>query len=208
MAERDDRIDAYIARSADVARPILEHLREVVHAACPDVEETIKWGFPHFQYKGLLCSMAAFKEHCAFGFWKGELVIGPGGGDEASPVDQKTGMGQFGKITRIADLPSKRILTGHVKRAMKLNDEGVKAPARSRPKGPAKEIVVPEDLAAALAANARALETFERFPPGHRREYVDWIDEAKTQPTRLRRLEQAVAWLAEGKPRNWKYLNC
>jgi uncharacterized protein YdeI (YjbR/CyaY-like superfamily) len=202
MATRDPRIDTYIAKSAEFARPILEHLREVVHAACPQVEETMKWSFPHFQYKGMLCSMAAFKEHCAFGFWKGSLVLGEaGGGSEEA-------MGQFGRITKLGELPSKKVLTGYIKKAMELNEAGVKSPTRSKPKAPKAALVVPDDLAAALEHNAAALATFEKFSPSNKREYVDWITEAKTQATRTRRLETAVEWMAEGKPRNWKYMNC
>src|SRR5262249_29175342 len=111
MGMRDPRVDAYIERSAEFARPILTHLRDLVHVACPDVEETMKWSFPHFQYKGLLCSMAAFKEHCAFGFWKGSLIV------EQGKVTEQA-MGQFGRITRLSDLPSKKVLTGYIKEAM------------------------------------------------------------------------------------------
>ena len=201
MGTRDARVDAYIAKSADFARPILAHLREVVHAACPDAEETMKWSFPHFQYKGLLCSMAAFKEHCAFGFWKGSLIVGKGDGEA------EKAMGQFGRIARLSDLPSRKVLTGYVKEAMKLNDEGVKVPSRSKPKTPG-EVVVPDDLAAALKKNRKAGAAFDGFSPSHKREYIQWITEAKTEATRTRRLETAVEWMAEGKPRNWKYMNC
>jgi uncharacterized protein YdeI (YjbR/CyaY-like superfamily) len=202
MATRDPRVDAYIAKSADFARPILEHIRAVVHAACPDVEETMKWGFPHFQYKGLLCSMAAFKEHCAFGFWKGSLVLGKGDGEADNA------MGHFGRITKVSDLPSKRVLTGYIKKAMELNEAGVKSPTRSKPKAPKSAPVAPDDLAAALEKNPAARSTFEGFSPSHKREYIEWITEAKTPATRARRLETAVQWMAEGKPRNWKYMNC
>jgi uncharacterized protein YdeI (YjbR/CyaY-like superfamily) len=203
MAARDPRIDAYIAKSAGFAQPILTHIRDVVHAACPDVEETMKWSFPHFLYKGMLCSMAAFKEHCAFGFWKGSLILE--GGDGAGG-DEK-GMGQFGRITGVGDLPSRKVLTGYIKKAMKLNDEGVKAPARTKPKV-ARKLVIPDALSRALQANDKARETFEKFPPSHKREYADWIAEAKTEATRARRVETAIAWMAEGKSRNWKYTNC
>ena len=201
MGTRDDRVDAYIARSAEFARPILEHLRAIVHAACPEVEETMKWSFPHFQYKGMLCSMAAFKEHCSFGFWKSSLVLDKNG----EPAEKAAG--SFGRITSLADLPTKKVLTGYIKQAMKLNDTGVKAPARPKPKAPA-EVIVPDDLQNALGKNKRALAAFDKFPPSHKREYIAWITEAKTEATRTRRLETAIEWMAEGKPRNWKYMNC
>jgi uncharacterized protein YdeI (YjbR/CyaY-like superfamily) len=203
MATRDERIDAYIAKSAEFARPILEHLRKVVHEACPDVEETMKWSFPHFQYKGMLCSMASFKEHCAFGFWKGALILEPGDGEV------ERAMGQFGRLTKLADLPTKKVLTGYIKQAMKLNDDGVKSPSRMKPKDKApRPVVVPDDLSKALRANSAAQATFEKFSPSHKREYIEWITEAKTDATRNRRIEQAIEWMAEGKPRNWKYMNC
>jgi uncharacterized protein YdeI (YjbR/CyaY-like superfamily) len=201
MGTRDARIDAYIARSADFARPILTYLRDVVHAACPDVEETMKWSFPHFMYKGMLCSMAAFKEHCSFGFWKGSLIVANKSGDG------EKGMGQFGRITELADLPPRKILTGYIKEARKLNEAGVKVPAMSKPKT-RQELKIPDDVASALRRNKRAQASFENFSPSHKREYVAWITEAKTEATRARRLETAIEWMAEGKPRNWKYMNC
>jgi len=201
MGKKDTRVDAYISESGEFARPILTHLRELVHTTCPDVEETMKWSFPHFQYKGMLCSMAAFKAHCAFGFWKNALIVEKGG------AETEAAMGQFGRITKLSDLPSKAVLTGYIKQAMKLNDEGTKKPAPAKPKAPA-EVVVPDDLANALRANAKARATFEKFSPSHKREYVEWITEAKTEATRTRRLETAIEWMAEGKPRNWKYMNC
>jgi uncharacterized protein YdeI (YjbR/CyaY-like superfamily) len=201
MGTRDERVDAYIARSAEFAKPILAHLREVVHSACPDVEETMKWSFPNFMYKGILCSMAAFKEHCAFGLWKGSLVLNKDGDYT------KDGMGHLGRITKLSDLPSKKVLTGYIKEGMKLNDDGVKSPTRSKPKLP-KEVVVPQELSIALGKNKKALAAFEKFSPSHKREYIQWITEAKTEATRTRRLETAIEWMAEGKPRNWKYMNC
>jgi len=201
MSTRDPRIDAYIASSADFAKPILTHLREIVHAACPDVDETMKWSFPHFTYKGMLCSMASFKEHCAFNFWKGALVVGASNGDG----NGERAMGQFGRITAISDLPSKKTLTGYIKEAMRLNEAGVKSPTRSKPKAK-KEVAVPDDLTKALRKNRKALATFEKFSPSHRREYIEWITEAKGEETRNRRLATAVEWIAEGKPRNWKYM--
>jgi len=202
MATRDPRVDAYIAKSADFAKPILTHLRKLVHAACPAVLETMKWSFPHFDYKGMLCSMAAFKEHCAFGFWKGELIVGTG------PCGaQGEGMGHFGRIAVLSDLPSEKVLIGYIKEAVRLNDEGIKKPATSKPKVK-RELVVPDDLTAALKENKKALATFEQFSPSHKREYVEWISEAKREETRRLRLATAVQWMAEGKPRNWKYVKC
>lgn len=198
MGQRDPRVDAYIARSADFARPILEQLREVVHAACPDVEETVKWGMPYFLHHGMLCGMASFKAHCTFSFWKGSLVV-DGGGERRDDA-----MGQFGRLTAVSDLPSRRVLAGYVKAAMRLNEDGVPAPARGS-RRPKPEAAVPDDMMAALRKNRKAQATFEGFSPSHRREYVEWITEAKRDETRRRRLAQAIEWLAAGKPRNWKY---
>lgn len=202
MASKDPRIDAYIAKSADFAQPILVHLRALVHAACPDVEETMKWSFPHFMYKGMLCGMSAFKQHVAFGFWKGKLIIDDAGRD----LDDA--MGQFGRITKLADLPSKKVLSGYVKKAMALNDAGVKSPTRTKSATPKAPADVPDDLAAALAKNAKARKTFDAFTPSQRREYIEWITEAKRETTRVQRLATTLEWLAEGKQRNWKYMNC
>lgn len=199
MPAIDPRIDAYIAASPEFARPILTHLREVVHAACPEVEETLKWSAPHFLYKGMMCHMAAFKAHCAFGFWKGALLF--------PDMDEKEAMGHLGRIETLKDLPSKKVLTGHVKQAMKLNDEGVKTPARAAPKAP-RPLEVPDYFLAALKKNKAALATFNAGSTSFKREYVDWLVDAKAEATRLRRLEQAVEWLAEGKARNWKYEKC
>jgi uncharacterized protein YdeI (YjbR/CyaY-like superfamily) len=201
MAKRDARIDAYIEKSADFAKPILTHIRSVVHEACPEVEETMKWSFPHFMYKGMLCSMASFKEHCSFGFWKSSLVLPTNDGQA------EEGAGQFGRITRVSDLPSKKVVSGLIKKAMKLNDEGVKVAAKPKATKP-KDVVVPDDLERALAANQKARDAFQAFSPSHKREYVQWITEAKTEATRTRRLQTAIEWMAEGKPRNWKYMNC
>ncbi|MFS2007731.1 YdeI/OmpD-associated family protein [Duganella sp. CT11-25] len=199
MTTIDPRVDAYIAKSAEFAQPILEHLRAVVHAACPDVEETMKWSFPHFMYKGMMCSMASFKAHCAFGFWKAELLMA----DEA----RREAMGHFGRIESIRDLPSKKVLTAYIKQAMKLNDEGVAAPARAKPAAP-RELLIPDELTAALKKVPAARKHFEAFSPSKQRDYAEWISEAKTDATRVRRLEQAIEWIAEGKSRNWKYEKC
>jgi uncharacterized protein YdeI (YjbR/CyaY-like superfamily) len=198
MAATDPRVDAYIRKSADFAQPILKHLRAVVHAASPTIEETMKWNFPHFMYKGMLCAMAAFKEHATFGFWKGSLIV------QRSDQSAERAMGHFGRLTRLADLPPKRVLIGYVRVAMRLNDEGVPAPTRVKPKKP-RPLVVPPALAAALKKNAKARATFESFSPSKRREYAEWIADAKRDTTRQARLAQAIKWLAQGKPYNWKY---
>ncbi|MFN3702779.1 YdeI/OmpD-associated family protein [Thermomonas sp.] len=196
---RDPRIDAYIERAAPFARPILAHIRALVHEGCPDVEETIKWGRPTFVHAGgILCGMAAFKQHASFGFWKHALVVG-----DAQP---QTSMGSCGKLASLDDLPPRKTLLAHLHKAMQRNEKGVTSLARkAAPKPPPP---TPEDLAAALDRNARAKATFDAFPPSCRREYVAWIIEAKRADTRARRLAQAVAWMAEGKRRNWKYENC
>lgn len=203
MGMKDPRVDAYIAKSADFARPVLTHLRAVIHDACPEVEETMKWGFPHFMYNGILCHMAAFKAHCAFGFWKGRRVVGDG-----VPA-AKEAMGQFGRITGVADLPSRTQLVRHVKTAMRLNAQATAAPAApARPRVPRRRAAAPtppEDLLAALKRNRAARVNFESLSPSHQREYVEWITEAKREETRQRRVRTAVEWLAEGKSRNWKY---
>jgi hypothetical protein len=196
MPKEDPRIDRYIAGSADFARPILNHLRRLVHAACPDVEETIKWNFPHFLHRGMLCSMAAFKAHCTFGFWKGKLIF-------AGRSPAEAAHGQFGRITSRTDLPGDKILLGYIRRAVELNEAGVKT---SRPKPKAtKALAVPDDLLAALAKNKKALTVFENFSPSHKREYIEWITEAKREETRIKRIKAAIAQMAKGNSRYWKY---
>ena len=196
---RDPRIDAYIERAAPFAQPILQHVRVLVHEACPTVEETIKWGMPTFVHAGaILCGMAAFKQHASFGFWKHALVVGEG--------EPRDGMGSYGKLVSLDDLPPKRTLLAHLRKAVALNEAGVKSPARkSAPKPPPE--TTPE-LAAALAQSPAAKAAFDAFPPGCRREYIEWIAGAKRPETRARRVSEAVAWMAEGKRRNWKYENC
>lgn len=190
----DPRIDAYIAKSAPFAQPILEHLRALVHKGCPEATETLKWGMPHFEHRGVLCNMAAFKQHCAFGFWKSELVTGS---------TRHDAMGQLGRIGSLADLPADAELLGWVQKAAALNAESIRQP---RPvKHPKPVLEVPADFAAALAVKAGAAAHFEGFAPSQRREYLEWFAEAKTETTRARRMEQALALIAEGKIRNWKY---
>jgi uncharacterized protein YdeI (YjbR/CyaY-like superfamily) len=195
MAITDPRVDAYIQNAAPFAKPILTYIRKSVHAGCPEVEETMKWSFPHFVYKGMLCSMASFKAHCSFGFWKGSLLEVPPNG---------TPMSQFGRITSLDDLPGSKELTRLVRQAASLNDDGVKIarPKRTVPKAAPK---APADLQKALKGNAAASAAFKALSPSHRREYIEWITEAKTEATRKKRLGTTIEWLAEGKSRNWKY---
>ncbi len=198
MGKRDPRVDAYIAKAEDFAKPILTKLRDAVHATCPDVEEDMKWSFPHFLYKGMLCSMASFKQHAAFGFWKGSLVVGDAGRNAEA-------MGHLGRITAVSDLPPARTLAGYIKKAVSLNDDGVKvqrAPKRAAPKA----VRVPADLAAALKKDRKARKTFDAFSRSHQREYIEWLTEAKSDATRARRLSTAIECMAAGKPRNWKYM--
>ena len=202
MGSRSNAVSTYIRKSQPFAQPILTHLRELIHDTCPGVEETIKWGMPHFVYRNAgLCHMAGFKAHAAFGFWKhGLLAGGPG----AAAGLNRTGMGSFGRLTSLEDLPGRRALAALIRRAMKLNEQGVKRPTRSKPGRPVV-VRTPPWLMAALRRNATALATYQGLPPGHRREYVQWLTEAKTDGTRAKRLATAVAWLSEGKRRNWKY---
>jgi uncharacterized protein YdeI (YjbR/CyaY-like superfamily) len=199
MGTRDKRVDAYIAKSADFAQPILTHLRELVHEACPEVEETMKWSFPNFVYKGILCSMAAFKQHCSFGFWKASLVLG----EEA--VESKESMGSFGRLTSIKDLPSKRLLVSYIKKAKQLNEDGIQPKKAAATKQTKKDLSVPDYFLGALKTNKSAKSNFDAFPYSKQKDYVEWITEAKTEATRTRRIETSLAWISEGKARNWKY---
>ena len=198
MGTRDPRVDAYIARSNDFAKPILSHIREAVHSACPECEEKVKWGAPFFDYKGMMCGMAAFKEHCGMVFWKSRLI--PGLQPDRDGADS---MGGLGRLTSVKDLPSKKVLTGYIKAAMKLNEEGVAVPKAKAAAKP--ETRVPPELTRALAKNAKARAAFAEFAPSHQREYCEWIIEAKQEATKTKRVQQAVEWIAEGKQRNWKY---
>lgn len=200
------QVDAYIARSADFAQPILRKLRAVFHKACPEVEEAMKWSVPHFMYHGMLGGMAAFKNHVSFGFWRSRDLRDPKG-----LFTDASCSGPFAaKLRSARDLPSERVLTAYIKEAMKLNEEfaagkrprGRKKTARKDP----KSVKAPPDLMAALKKNKRALATFEGFPYTHRKEYVEWVAGAKQEATRRRRVATAVQWMAEGKPQNWKYM--
>lgn len=201
MGKKDQRVDHYIAKAEDFAKPVLTHLRELVHKACPGVTETLKWGFPHFEYKGTICSMASFKKHCAFGFWKGSIMQ-----DKYKIMEDtgKTAMGHLGKISGLSDLPDDKILIEYIKEAVKLNEEGIKLPARNGKDQ--KELDIPDYFMEVISRNKKALETFNNFSYSHKKEYIEWITEAKTEATRNKRLETAIEWMTEGKVRNWKYI--
>jgi hypothetical protein len=198
MAKRDPRVDAYIAKQGSFARPVLEYVRAVVHEGCPGVNETLKWNVPSFEYQGILCGMAAFKAHLQVGFWKHDLVVGA----------RMSGMG-FGRITSVDDLPPRAKFVAYVKKAAKLNEQGVKAPwmiAREKKRSAKKPIPMPADFRAALGRNRKAKAVFDGFSPSHKREYLEWITDAKQETTRGRRIAQSIEWIAEGKARNWKYM--
>ncbi len=200
MPNFDPRIDAYIEESPEFAKPILTHIRKLVHKACPDVEETLKWSMPHFDFKGPLCHMAAFKQHCAFGFWKQQLIE-----HDAINSDRNT-LSSFGKITSIKDLPKDKGVIELIHKAVELNEKGIKVPQKKPAEK--KVLVIPEILAMALVKNKKARTTFEDFSYSKKKEYVEWINDAKTEPTREKRLATTIEWLSEGKSRNWKYEKC
>ena len=202
MAKKEKLIDNYIARSAAFAKPILLHIRELVHKSCPDVEEKMKWSFPHFDYKGeMMCSMAAFKQHAAFGFWKAALMKDPVLIENAR---SETAMGHLGRLTSLKDLPPDKKILAWIKEAMALTDKGIKLPVKPK-STEKKELIIPDYFTKALKKNKKAAAAFENFAYSHRKEYLQWITEAKTEETRNSRMATALEWLAEGKSRNWKY---
>jgi len=197
MGAKDPRVDAYIGKARPFARPILKQLRKGIHAGCPDVVETIKWSAPAFDYKGFLCGMAAFKAYCSVGFWKSSVL-------EGMP-DTQEAMNCLGRVGSVEELPPEQSIIQLVKQAARLNEEGVKI--KREPKAPKGPIKVPSYFAAALSKNKKAKAAFDAFSPSHRREYIEWIADAKQDATRQRRIATALQWIAEGKGRNWKYQN-
>ncbi len=199
-------VDAYIAKSAVFARPILTHLRSLMHKAHPPIRETLKWGVPHFEHKGIVAGMAAFKQHAAFGFWSQRLLKEKLGKDAERlfPKNAERGMGGR-KFRSLSELPPDALLIRAIKAAVALNEEGVRPKRELKKKPPLK---VPPYLTAALRKNAGAKKTFAGFTPSQRREYVKWLTDAKQAATRERRLATTIEWLAEGKRLNWKYQNC
>lgn len=204
MAKHDPRVDAYIEKAADFAKPILVHLRELIHATCPDVVETWKWSFPHFDYNGSsMCSMAAFKQHCAFGFWKAALMADT---DSILALTDREAMGHLGRITGLKDLPKDSVLKKYIKAAMKLNEAGAKLPARNKATAEQKEALkTPADFTALLKKNKAAEKVFKDFAYSNKKDYIEWFEEAKTEATRTKRMALAIEWIAEGKTRHWKY---
>jgi uncharacterized protein YdeI (YjbR/CyaY-like superfamily) len=203
---RDPRVDDYIASAAPFARGPMEHVRDAMHAALPDVTEAIKWSHPFYLLDGRpFASMAAFKAHCSLGFWKGGRPVA-----EAAAGERDKAMGQFGRIESLADLPKAAALRKLIveARAAWLAEKEEKASAPPAPKPRREAPTVPDDLAAALRARSGARKQFDAFTPSQQHEYVEWIVEAKRAATRESRVAQAVEWIAEGKTRNWKYQNC
>jgi uncharacterized protein YdeI (YjbR/CyaY-like superfamily) len=202
----DPRVDRYIEDAPAFAQPILEHIRKLVHKACPEAEETLKWRQPCFLYRNkILCGMSAFKAHCNCGFWDPDIrpvLVNDG-------VKTHAKVGLLEDITKLSDLPSARDMLRYIREACRIREAKLLNPASPKPAKPRKpEAEVPRDLAAALAGNRAASQAFHRFSPSHRREYIEWIAEAKRDETRQKRIATALEWLAEGKPRNWKYMNC
>lgn len=200
MANSNSAVDVYIEKAADFAKPILKHLRALVQQVCPTAEEGLKWNFPHFTYKGdMLCHMAAFKNHCVFGFWKASLMKDKWLMENAKA---ETAMGHYGKITSKSDLPPDKIIIAHIKEAMKLNDEGIKVP---KTKPAITKINVPDYFIKEIKKNKKAWAVWQKFSNSHLKEYTEWITDAKREETRNSRMQQAIEWMADGKDRNWKY---
>lgn len=202
MKNTNKAIDVYIEKSAAFAKPILNHVRQLVHQACPEVEEKMKWSFPHFDYKNeMMCSMASFKAHCAVNFWKAALM------KDSTLIENarsEISMGHLGRITTLKDLPADKKMLAFIKEAMELNDKGIKLPAKPKTIE-RKELVVPAYFQQVIDKNKKAKATWENYAYSHKKEYVEWITEAKSAATRNKRMETALEWIAEGKDRNWKY---
>ena len=198
MKHANPEIDEYIKNAQPFARPILVHIRALMHKGCPNLIETIKWGMPHFEHHGVISSMAAFKEHAVFGFWKQDLIPGM-----KQYIKEKEAMGSWGRITSVEGIPPDAEIVEFVRVAAELNEKGIKSPKRQP-----KPVVVdmPADFLKAIKANKKALATYEQFSPSNKRDYADWINSAKSEETRDERMKTAVVWMSEGKPRMWKYM--
>jgi len=202
MAKKDPRIDAYINRAAGFAKPVLTHFRELMHKTCPDVEEKWKWSFPYFDYKGgPLAHMAAFKAHCAIGFWKASLM--KDAEKLVATAKKESAMGHLGRITSVKDLPKDSVIVKYIREGMRLNEAGIKLSPKTIT---TRELQVPDYFLKALAKNKKSLKTFESFSNSNKKEYVSWVTDARTEETRDKRLATAIEWMSEGKTRNWKYI--
>jgi len=201
MEQYDNRVDAYIEKSADFAKPILTHLRDLVHRASSELKETMKWSCPFFDHEGPVCQMAAFKQHCAFGFWKSAVMEDP---HQILNQEADTA-GSIGRITSLSDLPADDILIQYIQHALSLNIQGIKATPRVKTATVKTELAVPLYFTEILSKNSLVKEQFEKFSPSQKKEYINWFEEAKTEATRSKRLDTAVEWIAEGKIRHWKY---
>lgn len=202
MKYKDLRIDSYIEKSQLFAQPILKYLRKQIHKACPEVTETIKWGFPHFEYNGMLCFMASFKEHCTFGFWRGELMKEL---RMKANISREKGMGQFGRITTLKDLPPDGLLHKWIKEAVNINEKGIETIPKKKITNK-KTLPTPGYFSEAINKNKKVAENFIALTASQRNEYVEWVTEAKTVLTRDSRIKSMLEWVKEGKPRNWKYM--
>lgn len=204
MEQYDSRIDAYIDKSADFAKPILKHLRELVHRASPEITETMKWSAPFFEYNGVLCFMMAFKQHAGFGFWKADQLPDPHG-----IIQDEGNAGSIGKLTSVVDLPEDDVLIWYIREAiaqkgvLKAAKPAVKKAATAKPVPVAMD--TPAYLAELLDADPNAKAYFEKFSPSQKKEYITWFEDAKSDATRQKRLDEGLPWIAEGKTRNWKY---
>ena len=201
MSNFNPAFDQYIAKSADFSKPIMDHLRRIIHETCPEVTEVIKWGIPHFDYKGdMMCILAAYKHHCSFSLYKAELMTDP---KIRESVKAGKRMGYMNKLKTLADLPTNKILAGYIREAMMLNENGSK---KVTPKSaPPKAVKMPDYFREKLAANPKANEIFEAKSESFRKNYIVWIADAKTEDTRQKRMDQSLAWIAEGKGRFWQY---
>jgi uncharacterized protein YdeI (YjbR/CyaY-like superfamily) len=198
METYDLRQDDYIAKAADFAQPILIHLRQLIHDAAPQIQETMKWSMPFFDYKGTVCHIAGFKQHCTFGFWKGSLLSDP-----HNILERSDAMGHLGRITSMADLPADEILMQYIREAVELNEKGIKVDkTKSTVKPP---LVIPDYFSELLKEHPQAETQFNNYSYSHKKEYVEWITEAKTEGTRHKRMLTAIQWLSEGKSRHWKH---
>lgn len=200
---KDRRIEDYIIKSEAFAKPVLRYLRDIVHKACPEVEETMKWGFPHFDYKGMMCGMASFKQHCTFGFWKASLMKD---NHKVFIKGENVGVGDFGNIKDIQDLPPAKIIIEYINEAMKLNDEEISFQFKKKTNtAERKELIIPDYFIKAVKKNKKAFKTFNNYSYSHKKEYIEWITEAKREEIRNKGIETTIERLSEGKGRNWKY---